>query len=109
MKESDKGTVKEAVFMMEGLVDHRSIKPNGLGDCAATNMADGHTGGTGLCFLVCVSVFYSLVSIWVTKLDGTLNEEVDNSFGKFVRVRRQSVCLYAFRRKEKGEIRLEAA
>lgn len=109
MKESDKGTVKKAVFMTEGLVDHRSIKPNSLGDCAVTSMADGLTGGTGLCFGVCVSVFYSLVSIWATKLDETLNEEVDNSFGKFEHVRRQSVCLLCPEEKKTWEIRLGAA
>lgn len=93
MKESDKGPVKVVVFMTKGLSDHGSIKPNGLGNCAVTSMADGHTGGTGLSSHVCVSVFYSLVSIRATKLDESINEEADNSFGKFVHVRRQRVCL----------------
>lgn len=56
MKETDKGTVKEAIFMVVQLVHHIPIKPNGLGDCTVTGRADGHTGGTGPCSCMCVSV-----------------------------------------------------
>lgn len=48
MKESDKGTVKEAIFMVAQLVHHRPIKPNGLVDCTVTGRANGHTGVTWL-------------------------------------------------------------
>lgn len=40
MKESDKGTVKEAIFMAVQLIHHRPIKLNGLGDCSVTGRAD---------------------------------------------------------------------
>lgn len=68
MKETDKGTVKEAIFMAAPLVHHSPIKPNGLGDCTVTGRADGHTGGTGILLVhvcecvnerdcVCVSLY----------------------------------------------------
>lgn len=40
MKESDKGMVKEAVFMAEQLVHHGPIKANGLGDCTVAGRAN---------------------------------------------------------------------
>ena len=44
MKESNKGTVKEAKFMAVRLVHHRPIKPNGVGDCTVTGRANWCTG-----------------------------------------------------------------
>lgn len=93
MKESDKGTVKEAIFMMEGLLITGPLNQTAWVTALSQAWQMDTQVAQGSALRVCVSVFYSLVSIWATKLDGTLNEEVDNSFGKFVCVRRQSVCL----------------
>lgn len=60
MKETDKGTVKEAVFMAPLLVHRRPIKTNGLGDCTVTGGADEHAGGTVLCLYMCVNMQMSV-------------------------------------------------
>ena len=56
MKETDKGTVKEAVFMAARLAHRSPIKTNGLGDCTVTGGAGEHTGGTALCLYMCVNM-----------------------------------------------------
>lgn len=49
MKETEKGTVKEAITIVAQLVHHGPIKPNGLSDYAFTGRADRQPGGTELC------------------------------------------------------------